>query len=355
MGSYNKTHLQNIKRIFGEKTGVVLEKEEASVRPVRRAAVLAAVLAGVMALTCCAAAATFDAGVLFKMLFGQWQGAPLSDGQGQYVDERAADMGEQVEQNGVSVTLTGAVSDGVTAYLWLDVTAPEGVAVDLLPLAFDVEFADLRQDGQEQDSISSISTSCIALPDHDGRENTASMLVSCHIYQPMDSHFSLNDGRTRTMHLKELFYHEDTYPYEKRTVAEGVWMYAFAFTAVEEREAELLAVPMQASYRQISGREVEATVFSLRVRGLSAVFYYELPPNAVQEAGDFGVLTFVMKDGSTIHGYPEKAGQTVQMEDGELIPGSGCHYCAYVFDAPLCHEDIAALYLGDRQVDITLR
>ena len=354
MGSYNKTHLRNIKRIFQEKTGAVLEKENAPVRSVRRAVVLAAVLAGVAAMTCCAAAATFDAGALFGLLFGQRQEGPLSDGQGQYVDERAADVGEQVEQNGVSVTLTGAVSDGVMAYLWLDIAAPEGVALEQLPLAFDVELIGLRQAGQEQDSISGISTSCIALPDHDGLENTTSMLVSCHIYQPLGSGFSFNDGRTRTVHLKELFYHSDTYPYEKRTVADGVWTYDFAFTAVEEREAELLTAPLQASYCQISGREVEATVFSLRARGLSAVVYYELPSDAVQEAGDFGILTVVRKDGSTIHGYPEKAGQTVQMEGGELVPGSGCHYCAYVFDAPLCHEDIAALHMDGRVVDIAL-
>jgi len=354
MESYNKEHLRRIKRIFEEKTGVVLKKTPPMPRPIRRSAVLAAVLVGAVALTCCAAAATFDAGALFKMLFGQQQEGAVSDGQGQYVDSRAADIGERVEQNGVCVTLTGAISDGVMAYLWLDITAPEGMAVEGLPLAFDMELANLRQTGQEKDSISGISTSCINLPDHDGRENTASMLVCVHIYQPVGSDFSFNDGRTRTLRLKELFYREEAYPYTKCTIAQGLWTYGFSFTAVEEQERELLASPLQASYCQISGQEVNATVFSLRVRGLSAVAYYDLEPGAVQEAGDLGVLTFVMRDGSTICGYPEKAGQTVQIKDGDPVPSSGCHYCAYAFEAPLCYEDIAALYMDGRAVDIVL-
>ena len=354
MEAYSKEHLRNIKGIFEKKTGVVLEKRATPARAARRVAVLAAVLAGVVALTCCAAAATFDAGALFEMLFGQQQAGPMSDGQGQYVGSRVADIGERVEQNGVSVTLTGAISDGVMAYLWLDIAAPEGVVVEGLPLAFDVELAGLRQAGQEQDSISGISTSCVPLADGDGRENTASVVIQYHSYQPRGSNFSFNDGRTRTLYLKELFYREEAYPYEKRTVAEGTWTYAFAFTAVEEQETELLAAPLQASYCQISGREVEATVFSLRVRGLSGVVYYELPPGEVQEAGDFGTLTFVMKNGSTICGYPEKAGQTVQIENGSPVANTDCHYCAYAFEAPLFYADIAALYLGDRAVEIAL-
>lgn len=354
METYDKTHLRNIQAIFEEKTGVALRKDRTAPRPVRCTAVLAAVLVGVLALTCCAAAATFDAGTLFKMLFGRWQDNPVSHGQEQYVDGHAAAIGECVEQNGVSVTLTGAISDGVMAYLWVDIIAPEGEAIEQLPLAFDVAFDSLRQGGQEQDSISSISTSCVSVPDDDGRENTASVLIRYHVYQPRGSRFSFNDGRPRTLHLKKLFYHEETYPYNRKTVAEGAWTYTFSFTAVEETETELLAVPLQASYWQISGREVEANVFSLRIRGLSAEVYYDLAPDAVQEAGDFGILTFVMKDGSTICAYPEKAGQTAEIENGSLVSGSNCHYCSYAFEAPLCRGDIAALYLGDRQVDISL-
>ena len=354
MEAFDRSHLQNIKTIFEEKTGVALHERAAVPRPVRRIAVLAAVLAGVLMLTCCVAAATFDVGGLFKLLFSRQQNAPVSDEQGVYVDSHSAAIGECVEQNGVSVTLTGAISDGVMAYLWLDIAAPEGVKIEQLPLAFNGEFVSLRQAGQEQDSISSISPSCVPLADNDGRENTAALLIQYRVYQPQGSNFSFNDGRTRTLRLEDLFYREQTYPYAKKTVVEGTWEYTFAFTAVEERETELLAAPLSASYCQISGREVEANVFSIRIRGLSAVICYTLAPDAVQEAGDFGILTFVKKDGSTLRAYPEKAGQTAQIENGELVPNSDCHYCAYAFDAPLCYEDLAALYLGDRAVDIVI-
>ena len=49
MESYNKVHLRRIKRIFEEKTGVVLKKTPTMPRPIRRSAMLAAVLAGAVA------------------------------------------------------------------------------------------------------------------------------------------------------------------------------------------------------------------------------------------------------------------------------------------------------------------
>lgn len=352
METFNRTHLQNIKAIFEEKTGAALR----STRPVRsgrRVLALAAVLGCVAALTCYAAAATFDAGALFKLVFGRWQDNPVSDGQGAYIDDHTAVIGESVRQNGVSVTLTGAISDGIMAYLWVDIAAPEGVTLEGHPLGFDVELAPLKV-GEENVSISSVSTSCIPLQDHDGRENTASMLIRYSVYPLRGGRFSFLDGEERTLRLKELFYREESYPYTLRTVAQGEWRYEFAFAAAQEQEAEVLASPLQMSYRQISGRQVEATIDSIRVRGLSAFVYYTLAAGEVQEAGDFGVLKFALQDGSVVCAYPEKAGQTGQIENGQLLSDTQGHYCAYAFEAPVRTQDVADLYLGDTPVDIVL-
>ena len=353
MEDFNKSHLQNIKTYFEEKTGVALQESRRSVHPARRVLVIAAVLACMAALTCYAAAATFDAGALFKLVFSRWQETPVSDGQGEYIDGHTAAIGESVRQNGVSVTLTGAISDGIMAYLWVDITAPEGVTLEGHSLGFDVELAPLKV-GEENVSISSVSTSCIPLPDHDGRENTASMLIRYSVYPLRGGRFSFLDGEERTLRLKELFYREEEYPYTLHTVAKGEWLYEFTFAAAQEQETELLAVPMQMTYSQISGRQVEATIDSIRIRGLSAFVYYTLAPDEVQEAGDFGILKFVMKDGSMIYAHPEKAGQTAQVENGELLVGTQGHYCAYAFDAPIRDRDIAALYLGETPADIVL-
>ena len=352
MTRFKKDNLQNIKDIFEEKTGAVLEQAP-SRRPVERVLLAAAVLTALLSLTC-VAAAELDIGTLFGQIFQGQQDAPISSGQSQYIDSHAAAIGESLTREGVTVTVKGAISDGTTAYLLLDIAAGEGVQIEMLPLAFDVTMEGLQAEGQEEIHISGISNGCQMLPGDDGRENTATMLIQYNVYQMPGSRFTLNDGRVRTLRLKDLFYHEVAYPYTKHTVAEGEWVFSFAFTAVEDRETELLAAPVAASYAQISGQEVQATIHSFRVKGLSGTFYYTLAPNAVQEAGDFGVLRFIMQDGSTVRAYPQKAGQTVQIADGSLLPGTTCHYCTYVFEAPVKWEKISALYLGETAVDISV-
>ena len=278
----------------------------------------------------------------------------MSGGQSQYIDGHAATIGESLTREGVTVTVKGAISDGTTAYFLLDITAGEDVRIGMLPLAFDVTLEGLRAEGQEETHISGISNGCQVLPDDDGKENTTTMLIQYNVYQMPGSHFTLNDGRVRTLRLKDLFYHEAAYPYTKRTVAEGEWAFSVAFTAVDDWETELLAIPLTVSYTQISGQEVQATIHSFRMKGLSGTFYYTLAPDAVQEAGDFGVLRFVMQDGSTVRAYPQKAGQTAQIADGSLLPNATCHYCTYVFEAPVQREKISALYLGETAVDISV-
>lgn len=352
MNHFNRTHLQNIKVIFEEKTGVEMQSPR-NVRSGRRVLVLATVIGCLTALTCYAAAATFDASALFKLVFGRWQENPVSTGQNEYIDDHTAVIGETMTKNGTSVTLTGAISDGIMAYLWLDITAPEGVVLEGRSLGFDAELAPLRV-GKEDVSISSVSTSCIPLQDHDGRKNTASMLIRYSVYPLRGGRFSFLDGEKRTLRLKGLFYREEAYPYTLHTVAKGEWLYEFTFAAAQEQEIELMATPMQATYSQISGRQVEATIDSICIRGLSAFVYYTIAPDEVQEAGDFGILKFVMRDGSVVYAYPEKAGQTAQVESGEILVGTQGHYCTYAFDAPVRYQDIAALYLGNRLADIVL-
>ena len=352
MTRFGKDNLQNIKDIFEEKTGTVLEQAP-SRRPVGRVLLVAAILAALLSLTC-VAAAELDIGTLFGQIFRGQQGAPLSGGQSEYIDSHVAAIGESLTREGVTVTVKGAISDGTTAYLLLDITAREDMQIGMLPLAFNVTLEGLRAEGQAEIHISGISNGCQVLPDDDGQENTTTMLIQYNVYQMPGSHFTLNDGQVRTLRLKDLFYHEAAYPYTKRTVAEGEWVFSVAFTAVDDRETELLAVPMTASYTQISGQEVQATIHSFRMKGLSGTFYYTLAPDAVQEAGDFGVLRFVMQDGSTVRAYPQKAGQTAQIADGSLLPGTTCHYCTYVFEAPVQREKISALYLGETAIDISV-
>lgn len=354
METFNHSNLENIKYIFEKKTGITLKSTNKSVHfSVKRIVFIAALLTCFFALGCYALAATLDISNIFKDFFRVRQDSPLSAEQHAYIDDRIAAIGESVTQGDISVTVTGAITDGSMAYISIDITAPAGQNIEDLPLAFDAQFKKLRLEGQENDSISSVSTSCIPLDDNDGKVNTASMLIQYNIYQPLGSHFSFADGKARTLLLQNLFYHETDYPYTLCIVAEGTWTFEIIFTPVNDQETELLSTPISASCEQISGNAVTASIFSIRMKGLSVSVYYTLDSNTIQEASDFGILKFEMKDGQIICAYPDKAGQTARTENGHLIPDTFCHYCTYEFEAPVNYEDLAALYIGDTVIDIT--
>jgi len=312
---------------------------------------MAVVCVGMLSITC-VLAATINIGDVFRSIFTIRQNESLSESQSAYIDNHAAAIGESVTQDGVTVTIEGAITDGTMAYILVDIVAPDGYFIDSLPLGFNIEFEKLKLAGQENDHISSVSMGCIPLSDNDGKENTASMLIQYNIYQFLGSNFSFGDGKARTLQLQNLFYYEDKFPYSLSTVAEGEWIYEFAFTTVDDKEVELLNHPVAGSYSQISGSKVNATINSILMKGLSATVYYTLAPNEVQEAGDFGTIKVVLKDGNTVNAYPEKAGQISRIENGTLIPNSAGHYCTYVFEAPVSYEDVEAIYIGETEIEI---
>ena len=353
MDTFRKRNLENIKAIFEEKTGVELE----AVQPRRSAAkvvLLAAVLTCLLVLTGYAAATSLGADDVLRSFFRERQESPLSDRQEDYVGSQMAAIGESVTCNGTTVTVGGAISDGTTMYILLNIQVEKNLQIEELPLGFDMEIKKLRSEEQEDDLVGSVSTSCIPIADYDGQENTASMLIEYRVYPPLGSTFSFADGRSRTLQLQDLHYYAKEYPYGRKAVAEGLWEYEIVLTAAEGQEAELLATPVAGSYTQISGSNVDATIHSIRAKGLSVTVYYTLAADAVQEAGDFGILQFVLKDGTVVPAYPEKAGQTVRIEGGDLIAGTECHYCTYAFAAPVDGEQIAALYLAGEAIEVNI-
>lgn len=232
----------------------------------------------------------------------------------------------------------------------VDLVAPEGIDLESISPGFDLTFEGLCY--EDQHGIGSVGATFWHLEDNDGKANTVSLNIEYNVYAMLGSNFTLADGRNRTMRLADIWYVENEYPYSFCHVAEGPWVFNFAFTAMENKKVELLQTPIYGSYSQISGNQVDATITSVMMKGLSATVYYTLAPDEVQEAGDFGALRFVMKDGSEQYAYPDKAGQTAQISNGSLIPNSGCHYCTYVFLAPINYEDVETLYIGEIEIDI---
>lgn len=295
-------------------------------------------------------AATLDLGDLFRSVFSIQQGSSLSENQATYIEEHLADIGESVTADGYTVTVKGALTDGTTAHILVDIIAPEGEDLETVSHGFHLDFDKLRF--KDQDHISKVGASFRPLKDNDGKSNTLSMVIVYKVQTLMGSNFTLADGRNRTMRLYDFCYVEDVYPYTYRVVTEGPWTFSFAFAAVENKEVELLQTPIFGSYSQISGNQVDAMIHSVMMKGLSATVYYTLAPDQVQEAGDFGAIRFIMKDGSEHYAYPDMAGQTAQTSNGNLVPNSGCHYCTYVFEAPINYEDVDTVYIGDTAIKI---
>ena len=328
-----------------------VEKEERWERFCRRSsAITMAVLCVAMLGVGGVLAATLDLGDLFRSIFSVQQGSSLSENQATYIEEHLADIGESVTADGYTVTVKGALTDGTTAHILVDVIGPEGVDLETISPGFDLTMKGLCY--EDQHGVGSVGATFWHLDDNDGKANTISMNIEYNVYGMPGGNFTLADGRNRTMHLADIWYVEDEYPYTMRHVAEGPWVFNFAFTAVENKEVELLQAPIFGSYSQISGKQVDATIHSVMMKGLSATIYYTLAPDEVQEAGDFGALKFVMKDGTELFAYPDKAGQTAQISNGKLVPNSGCHYCTYVFRSPITYEDVDAVYIGDTAIKI---
>ena len=265
----------------------------------------------------------------------------LTPSQQAYVEEHLAEIGESVTQNGFTLTLKGAMTDGTAAYLLVDITGPEDADIEGLALGSVIDFDKLNLADPKSTPIRSSKATFIPISDGDGLQNTLSLVIQYHVFPSLGGEFTLADGKSRILHLENLIYNEKEYPYPERTMAEGVWAFQFSFTKVDDRERELLTSPIFGSYTQLSGKQVNATIFSFMMKGLSATLYYNLEDGQVQEAGDFGILQFVLKDGSVIEAYPEKAGQTSGMEN------AGCLYCTYVSQAPILWEDVSRVLIGD--------
>lgn len=98
-------------------------------RPGRRFAVLIAAVVALMAVTVTAFASEAVSG-WFKQYFGQKTEENLTQGQVQYIEENEQVIAEVQEQNGWTVELRSAISDGTKAYIIIGVTAPEGISLE---------------------------------------------------------------------------------------------------------------------------------------------------------------------------------------------------------------------------------
>lgn len=112
---------------------IILEAHDAlprSKRPARRRiAVLVAAVVALMAMTVTAFAAEDIAG-WFRNYFSNQSETDLTPGQIEFIEENEQVVTEAQEENGWTVELRSAISDGEKAYFIIGITAPEDVSLD---------------------------------------------------------------------------------------------------------------------------------------------------------------------------------------------------------------------------------
>lgn len=281
----------------------------------------------------------------FLGIFKNRTDAPLSTNQQQFLEDAVAEIGESISCNGYTVTAQGAFTDGTVAYVLVDVEAPEGVAIDGLGIGFDTGAKEIiRGDNPEKLlNITGLSIAYIPVEDHDGKENTTSVLIQISCVRLKGSTYSFADGYSRYLELEDIHFYGDEYPYARTTISEGNWNFEIVFNEVQEGEVELLTAPIRMQIQRITVTDyVDATIHSIRLKGMGVMCYYTIDAEDVQEPGDFGDVRIVMKDGRVVNAYPKSA--TV-VENG--TPGKTTFCCYYITQAPVIFEEVDHIVIGE--------
>ena len=281
----------------------------------------------------------------FLGIFRNRTDAPLSTNQQQFLEDAVAEIGESISCNGYTVTAQGAFTDGTVAYVLVDVEAPEGVAIDGLGIGFDTGAKEIIR-GDNPDkllNITGLSIAYIPVEDHDEKENTTSVLIQISCVRLNGSTYSFADGYSRYLELEDIHFFGDEYPYTRTTISEGSWNFELVFNEVQEGEVELLAAPIHMQIQRITVTDyVDATIHSIRLKGMGVMCYYTIDAEDVQEPGDFGDVQIVMKDGRVVNAYPKSA---TAVENG--TPGNTVFCCYYITQAPVIFEDVDHVMIGE--------
>lgn len=278
----------------------------------------------------------------FLGIFGPASEQNLSDEQKQYIVEAVAEIGESVTCDGFTVTAKGAFTDGTTAYVLLDVTAPEGVSIEQ-GIGFDVDAKQIFRGDNPEKYLdgTGLGYGFSNIDDGDGKANTTTVLFDIESTATPGGSFSFADGYDRYLELTDLGAYLETYPYSRYTIADGTWKFKIQFEDVGTEEVELLSFPMPLTIRRtLSADEMNVILSSIRLKGLSLSIFYTIDQGEIPEPGDFDNVEIILKDGSTVTAYL-RASQFV---------GNDLYFGGFVTGAPVPLEEVDHIVLQGEHV-----
>lgn len=286
------------------------------------------------------AAAAELGGGWFRRFFADKSQSPLSDSQIAYLDENAKtfaptqgasqpsapDASQRQTQDGYTMELKSAITDGHMAYVVIGITAPEDVVLNATTIeGYNPEKPSLRPGNSGELNFLTDEngapllgfTSWEPREDYDGLANTqdlvikilpdeqdsfgASMVWNLHFEDLIAQYF--NEAYQTELPDNYISFDDETYAklFPKVTLAKGTWDFKVDFSGSDMREIELISQPVLASactgWKE-SGEKVyqEVEVTSFVLRSLSASIYTSWHDGAP----DFSDVYAVMKDGSRI-------------------------------------------------------
>ncbi|HIR32209.1 MAG TPA: DUF4179 domain-containing protein [Candidatus Faecousia faecavium] len=277
-------------------------------RGVLRKVLIAAAILSLLAVTAYAAKYV---GQLFATYFQQEHFAELSDGQRNYIEQNVQPSVAQPivteAENGYSVSVGSALTDGKIAYITIDIRAPEGVNLEggdirflENPLLFPepAEGLVLAPDGSSPDAMCDHAT----VDDGDGLSNTASVMFKVNPFLENENVMPFDGSIHWTMHaegFEKAVFDADKMDFEYTPLAEGVWEFDLDFQSIDTRKVEFVAEPVSIITSDWIQEEYvhENQITSFALSGLS--YWMELAqPEIDGEMQDVGDVVIVMKDGT---------------------------------------------------------
>lgn len=271
----------------------------------------------------------------------------LSQGQVQFIEQNEQYIGISQEQNGWTMELRSAISDGTKGYIMLGVTAPADVD---LTRFLENEYYGPRNDFLPKSDDAALTCSaglvadsgCSWEDDGDGLNNTLTYVI----HVTPDPAFSTEDpfGRDVTWHI----HFEDIvhgFP-EQETIAEGTWDFDFSFE-IDKSEMEFLTEPRKMQALGLTGEsEVQAdvTVNSIILRPFGATVYYGNDSDELDYSRANVNFTYFIEG--------EKPWEVV-MKDGSRIPLTDRNgnpverYRHLEADVPIVLENVDYILLAD--------
>lgn len=252
---------------------------------------LAAVLISMLTVT----ASATELRSWFVSFFSNEDEGELSQGQVEYIQENEKHLEKSNTQNGWTVELRSAITDGMKGYIMLGVTAPENISLEEVPEKSKSLYYGPGNDFLPKDENCVLR--CTAYPDSgvigfinstwqedgDGLNNTLNYIIDVAPDVEWAERDPFASETLWHIHIENLVY---GFP-DQTVLAEGTWDFEFTFSN-NQAEIKMLTEPVKtlAWAIQADGTEIhtEVTITSLSLRPFGVTIYY----GADNDAIDYG-------------------------------------------------------------------